>query len=345
MELDDLSSSPDEKDFPGLFERTSSKSKKGSEESASDQQDTAKKSESKKDKKSKEKKDRQSYSALGGESEDDDQESKLFRSPSKSKKSKTFKFPSKKEKREKSREPDLKDVPDGASSKDKKSKEEQKAEKKKAKKEKESKKSKTGSITSSEVFEIGDIQPIFGVSLGLAVERSRCHDHIKLPLVVRDCIDHLQEHALSSEQIYKTEGVKTRLANLKKAYNNRESSGEELDIPTACSLLKAYLSDLQEPILTTELTTRFEEASALPDVNQQAEELERLIDQLPNCNQVLLAWLFRHFSDVINNEKANKLNAQSLAVLLSPVLQMSHRLMITILCHAETLFADVELSK
>lgn len=190
-----------------------------------------------------------------------------------------------------------------------------------------------------------DIQPIFGVSLGLAVERSRCHDDVKIPLVVRNCIDYLQEHGLQSEQVYKTEGVKTRLAHLKKCYNNRESQGEELDVPTACSLLKAYLQELPEPILTTELTTRFEEASALPEVSTQAAELELLIEQLPKSNRVLLAWLSRHFSNVIDHEKHNKLNAQSLAVLLSPVLQMSHRLMITILCHAETLFAEVELNK
>lgn len=183
------------------------------------------------------------------------------------------------------------------------------------------------------------------MSLGLAVERSRCHDGVKIPLVVRECIDFMQEHGLQSEQIYKTEGVKTRLAHLKKCYNNRESRDEEFDVPTACSLLKIYLQELPEPILTTELTTRFEEASALPEVAKQAEELESLIDQLPNCNQILLAWLSRHFSCVIDNEKHNKLNAQSLAVLLSPVLQMSHRLMITILCHAETLFVDVELNK
>lgn len=149
MEVED-SSSPDEKDFPGLFERNSSKSKKGSEESDATSDIPGKKPESKKDKKSKEKKDRQSYEALGGESEEEDQEAKLFRSPSKSKKS-TFKFPSKKEKREKSREPDLKDVTDGCVVvKDKKGKDE----KKKSKKDKE-KKSKSGSLSSNEVFGIG----------------------------------------------------------------------------------------------------------------------------------------------------------------------------------------------
>lgn len=188
------------------------------------------------------------------------------------------------------------------------------------------------------------MQPVFGVSLGLSVERSRCHDGIKLPLVVRECIDFLQDN-LASEQIYKVEGVKTRIQNLKKCYNNRETYTEELDVATASTLLKTYIDELPEPILTTELVTRFEEVSSFPDVAEQAKELEQLIEQLPKCNQVLLAWLSLHFSAVINNGKSNKLNAQSLAVLLSPILQMSHRLLITLLCHAETLFADIQLHK
>lgn len=152
MDLDD-SSSPDEREFPGLYERSISKSKKSTDEGeASVEILPSKKTDAKKDKKAKEKKDRQSYAALGGESEEDDPESKLFRSPSKSKKLKTFKFPStKKEKREKSREPvDSKDATDGI--KDKKLKEDPKSDKKKAKKEK---KSKSNSLTSGEAFELG----------------------------------------------------------------------------------------------------------------------------------------------------------------------------------------------
>jgi RalA-binding protein 1 len=150
---------------------------------------------------------------------------------------------------------------------------------------------------------------------------------------------------LISEQIYKVDGVKTRIQHLKKLYNNRESQNEDFDVPTASTLLKTYIQELPEPILTTELIEEFEEVSSLPDVTQQAKELEQLIEQLPKCNQVLLAWISRHFSEVINNGKSNKMNAQSLSVILSPILQMSHRLLMIILCHAETLFADVQLHK
>lgn len=86
------------------------------------------------------------------------------------------------------------------------------------------------------------MQPIFGVSLGLSVERSKCHDNINLPLVVRDCIDYLQEFGLPNDQIYKSDGVKTRLQQFKKLYNNRESTGtSEFDVATASGLLKMFL--------------------------------------------------------------------------------------------------------
>lgn len=85
-------------------------------------------------------------------------------------------------------------------------------------------------------------QPIFGVSLGLAVVRSHCHDNVNLPLIVRDCIDYLQEYGLHNEQIYKVDVVKTKLQHLKRLYNNREMvPGSEFDISTACSLLKLFI--------------------------------------------------------------------------------------------------------
>lgn len=35
--------------------------------------------------------------------------------------------------------------------------------------------------------------PVFGVPLAVAVDRSHCHDGVAIPLVVRDCIDHVQD--------------------------------------------------------------------------------------------------------------------------------------------------------
>lgn len=357
MEFD----SPDvEKDFPGLYasETGIGKKKEESDFSEGDHDKISKKDlliGRRKDKK--DKKDR-GYAALEGESSPEDD---LDANPSKSsKKSKAFKFSSSKskEKREKSRdkekqEKDVKDKDEKDKEKDskdikdkKRDKEKKEKDKKDKSKDKEKKDKKSKATVNEEVLELGDVQPVFGVSVSLATERSRCHDGIDLPLVVRDCIDFLQEHGLRSEQIYKVEPVKTRLQHYKRLYNNRESQGtDDMDIPTACGLLKLFLKELPEPILTTDLIARFEEVSSHPQVTQQEKELKGLLQQLPNCNKTLLSWILLHFDSVIQNEKQNKMNAQSLAMLLSPPLQMSHRLLVTLLCHCPNLFAEVELRK
>ncbi|XP_035904230.1 ralA-binding protein 1 [Anopheles stephensi] len=352
--------SPDcvEKDFPGLYASDASgKSKKDDKDFSDADPEKVSKKElligRRKDKKEK----KTAYATLEGESSPE--EELETKSPSKTKKSKTFKFPTKsKEKREKSREKD-REKPDsskpeecvkapekGDKDKDKKKDKEKKEKEKKDKsKDKKDKKLKQGSV-SEEVLELGDAQPIFGVSLGLATERSRCHDGVNLPLVVRDCIDYLQEHGLQSEQIYKVEAVKTKLQQLKRTYNNREGSCVgEMDVPIACGLLKMFLRELPEPILTTDLSSRFEEVASHSQVSQQEQELVCLVEQLPSCNRTLLSWMFMHVDAVTQNEDFTKMNAQNIAMLLSPTLQMSHRLFVAILCHCSTLFADTNLHK
>nr|AAM29343.1 GH01995p [Drosophila melanogaster] len=368
--------SPEEKEFPGLYasEAADAKSRKSKEESDfSEDHDHSKKDlliGRRKDKKEKGK-DR-GYAALEGESSPEEELD--TKSPSKSKKSKTFKFTSSKskEKREKSRDKSEKDskhaeeepsvshkVKEKERDKEKdrdepkkKDKEEKRKEKdKKAdKKDKKDKKSKQLSQQQDDVSAAEEVlalgYPVFGVSVSLATERSRCHDGVDIPLVVRDCIDFLQDR-LKCERIYKVGPIETRLMHFKRLYNNREhdSAVDGLNLPTACSLLRLFLRELPEPLLTTDLVARFEEVASHPKVTTQQAELQQLLEQLPKCNRTLLAWVLLHFDAVIQQERHNKLNAQSLAMLLSPTLQMSHRLMVALLCHCNNLFADVQLIK
>ena len=38
-----------------------------------------------------------------------------------------------------------------------------------------------------------DNKVVFGVPLATAVERSKCHDGLQLPVVFRECIDYIEE--------------------------------------------------------------------------------------------------------------------------------------------------------
>lgn len=157
------------------------------------------------------------------------------RSPSKNKKTKPFKFASKsKEKREKSREKE-KDGTD--KKKDKEKKNEKKTDKDKSKTEKKERKFKHDEYSS-----IADALPIFGVSLELAVERSKCHDGVDLPLPLRNCIDFTETYGITMEGLYKVSGTKSKVAHLKKMYNHREYVDlTEHEVPTVTSLFKMFL--------------------------------------------------------------------------------------------------------
>ncbi|KAG6795156.1 ralA-binding protein 1 [Apis mellifera caucasica] len=346
--------SPDvEKEFPGLY--ASESAKKSNESDFSDEGGHEK--HSKKELlggKRKEKKDRKDrgYATLEGESSpDEDQETK---SPSKSKKTKAFKFPSKKEKREKSREKEGKEK-DGEKEKDKKKKDkdekdiekEKRKEKDKDKTKQKFKDRKKGKHTAEDGLDIGEGQPVFGVSLHLAVERSRCHDGIDLPLVVRDCIDFTEEHGMNIEGLYKVPGVKSKVQHLKKLYNHREFVNlSEFEPTVATSLLILFLRELPEPVLeSSEMISRFEQAASTKDVAQREAQLLHLTQQLPKCNNVLLAWIILHLDHVTIREKTTKMNAQTISMTLSPVLQMSHRLLLALLFHCKALFPNVKLTK
>lgn len=202
----------------------------------------------------------------------------FFRSPSKSKKTKAFKFPSKKEKREKSREKDGKDKEiEKDKDKKKRDKDDKDVDKEKRKdkdkdKSKHKVKDRKKSKHAEEGLDIGgknwlfrtfsnwwkrerpnnlkffigslflEAQPIFGVSLRLAVERSRCHDGVELPLVVRDSIDCIEESGMNTEGLYKIPGVKSKVQHLKKLYNQRDSVNmSEVEPMVAASLLILFL--------------------------------------------------------------------------------------------------------
>nr|BAN20700.1 conserved hypothetical protein [Riptortus pedestris] len=332
--------SPDvEREFPGLYA-----SDAGKKSNDSDFSDETHERISKKDlligkrKDKKDKKDR-GYATLEGESSPEEEAD--VKSPSKTKKSKPFKFPSKKEKREKSREKDGKDK---ESDKDKKKDDkEKKKDKDKLKvKSKEKKKPKHG----DDILEVAEDLPIFGVPLTVAVERSKCHDGVDIPLIVRNCIDHVQETGLTAENLYKVSGIKSRVQQVRKMYNNHEPvSLKDFDLPVATSLLKQFLRELPEPVLTTDLVSKFEEAGAMKEVTARGAKLRELLELLPSCNRALLGWLLKHLDDVAAHEKYNKMNAQSISVTISPLLQISQRLLTALLCHVSELYPNLILTK
>lgn len=114
---------------------------------------------------------------------------------------------------------------------------------------------------------------------------------------------------------------------LKAAYDREESPNlEEYEPNTVASLLKQYLRDLPENLLTKELLPRFEEACGRSTESEKAQEFQRLLKELPECNQLLISWLIVHMDHVIAKELETKMNIQNISIVLSPTVQVHGRL-------------------
>ena len=69
---------------------------------------------------------------------------------------------------------------------------------------------------------------------------------------------------LSCEGIYRISGVKSKVQALKDSYNRGVPVYlHEHEPPIIASLLKQFLRDLPEPVLTSELMPKFEQASSM----------------------------------------------------------------------------------
>lgn len=129
--------------------------------------------------------------------------------------------------------------------------------------------------------DVPSLRPIFGAPLADAVERTMMYDGIRLPAVFRECVDYMEQHGMKCEGVYRGSGVKSKVDELKAAYDREESPNlEEYEPNTVASLLKQYLRDLPENLLTRELMPRFEEAC-----QQRTTETEK-VQEFPNCRSI-----------------------------------------------------------
>ncbi|XP_032806535.2 ralA-binding protein 1 isoform X2 [Petromyzon marinus] len=187
--------------------------------------------------------------------------------------------------------------------------------------------------------------PIFGATLEEAVHRTALYDGVPLPAVCRECIDYIERNGLKCEGIYRVSGIKSKVDELKAIYDREESPNlEDYDPHTVASVLKQYLRELPESLLTRELHPKIEEACSRPLVEDRLAECKRLLAELPKFNRHLLSWLMVHMDHVVLHESDNKMNVQGISIVLHPTTQISHRLLYMFFMNVNDLFKNVNLN-
>ncbi|KAJ2575328.1 Rho GTPase activating protein [Coemansia sp. RSA 1807] len=168
--------------------------------------------------------------------------------------------------------------------------------------------------------------PVFRQPLERAVELTKVRDNYHLPAVVYRCIEFLDaKKAWLEEGIYRQSGSTSALHQLRSDFDNSRDYNllklsKQPDVHVVASLLKAYLRDLPEIILTARLCQDFLRVVDLTDRHDRVCELGRLVSELPLANYTLLRALTAHLIRIVQRASTNRMTLRNIGIVFSPSL-------------------------
>ncbi|XP_048590061.1 ralA-binding protein 1 isoform X1 [Nematostella vectensis] len=221
-----------------------------------------------------------------------------------------------------------------------KAKKHQKKKEKEKEKEKDKKKKKSETPSSPPPK-----KPIFGIPLEKAVKQSILPDGVELPRLFREGIMYVEENGLNVEGIYRVSGVKSKVDALKELYDQgKQVDLKEYEPEVVASIVKQYLRELPESVLTMMLAPRFNELIGIQDKKEQLEKTKQLLAELPSPNRTLLAWTMVHMGHVIDKASENKMSLQNISIVLNPTMSISHGVLFIFLSNLAELFPNTQLT-
>ncbi|XP_055020915.1 rho GTPase-activating protein 6-like isoform X1 [Boleophthalmus pectinirostris] len=152
----------------------------------------------------------------------------------------------------------------------------------------------------------------------------------QVPRVVDSCCQHLEKYGLQTVGIFRVGSSKKRVRQLREEFDRGVDVqlDEDQSVHDVAALLKEFLRDLPDPLLTKELYTAFINTTLLePDEQQNVTQL--LIHLLPACNSDTLHRLLEFLSTVADHAHdqqdkdgqeitGNKMTSLNLATIFGP---------------------------
>ncbi|XP_053920292.1 protein FAM13A isoform X3 [Cuculus canorus] len=160
---------------------------------------------------------------------------------------------------------------------------------------------------------------VFGVSLLELQQQGLSKNGI--PIVVWNIVEYLTQHGITQEGLFRVNGSMKMVEQLRLQYER----GEEVelvkdgDVYSAASLLKLFLRELPDGIITSALHPRFIQLYQDTRNDMQKESnLKELLKELPEAHYCLLKYLCQFLIKVAEHHVENRMNLCNLATVFGP---------------------------
>lgn len=196
---------------------------------------------------------------------------------------------------------------------------------------------------------------VFGLPLREAVRRGSLPGDSPalspVPAIVRHCIDFLEQlGGIEEEGIYRQNGSQTAIralaercaagdVDLISESSKRNASRDWFDPYTVSGLLKLYIRELPDTLLTGALAPEFVSVIESGDRTDYVTRLGKLMYRLPPENYSLLRLLCNHMNKVAANADVNKMTVKNIVIVLSPSLVIPTSLLSIFLTEFSLIFA------
>ncbi|GAM18680.1 hypothetical protein SAMD00019534_018550 [Acytostelium subglobosum LB1] len=165
--------------------------------------------------------------------------------------------------------------------------------------------------------------PMFGVPLNELFKRNSTYNDV--PCLVNHVTANIRANGgLALEGIFRVPGSNPDIIQLKKMYNEGKiTSRNELsdlfsDLHTQASLLKLFIRELPDSLLTFSLYESFVQSHKSKDRLGRVSSIRVLLNQLPLAHYSLLKHLTCLLRDIANQSMINKMTASNLAIVFGP---------------------------
>ncbi|KAL9656490.1 hypothetical protein ABK040_005254 [Willaertia magna] len=168
--------------------------------------------------------------------------------------------------------------------------------------------------------EITTLTKVFSTSLEEVVQREQLlinddNDDYKIPLIVNECIQVLEENA-NKEGIFRVPGSQEEIDSIvKKVDSGKHVNLRQYPVNTIASVLKKYVRELPEPLLTYEKYDEWIKLSSLNNEEKERALVSNLFFDLPTVNQSLFIKLLAllHRISTRPNVQTSKMTDSNLA--------------------------------
>ncbi|OXB72106.1 UNVERIFIED_CONTAM: hypothetical protein H355_012406 [Colinus virginianus] len=160
---------------------------------------------------------------------------------------------------------------------------------------------------------------VFGVSLLELQQQGLSKNGI--PIVVWNIVEYLTQHGMTQEGLFRVNGSMKMVEQLRLQYERGEEVelAKDGDVYSAASLLKLFLRELPDGIITSALHSKFIQLyqDGRNEVQRES-KLKELLKELPDAHYCLLKYLCRFLIQVAEHHVENRMNLCNLATVFGP---------------------------